>query len=416
MKTRHGMRMRESGWDGDFRRGVVLLKRNKERYVNSAYKAMDKAIGIRPPANKMAGSHLTTHTANVISTANGLKYLPVNIVRHVEYERMARALGMSESDINLIHSIDRVNLTGCSVSVELGKVTEVAGAIRYLLAAAEAGGRGNRFASSAIQWLSGGGTANARRTSRQCHLALVDAVITDNMIRAIFLGTMMYGTGGESGEDQAKSASASNIAWMLAEGAEGMPRNLKKAIHYYERAIDLNPLNMIAANNLGQILCTGDVDQGVYCNSSLAAMYFAKSIFAGDRDHAPRNLALIYSHGAPGIKQDIPEAVRLLVMQVMEGSEEARRRALASLDRVMMGRRFTMARHRDLSSVAKDLLSGKYLPMAEMDIWQASLDQRWERRSGRENDGRQLNDGGLPRKSRGIFEVCANVLSKLLRY
>jgi hypothetical protein len=357
---------RPDGWMGAFRRGMHLLKQFERSDVRTAYVCLDYAIGLQPSAK-----HETKRSASLNSTSKGL--LPVDIVRHVEYERLARGLNMSEMDIALIRASDGFDLKAEPARCGRRQVTDAREAQRYLMAAVAEAVYGNQSASAALLWLVGDRAAKVPRNRRGFLDVLINAMSDGDMPRAVFLGTIVYGSFEEvASKEEESSISASNIAWHCSTGAEGIPRNLNNAIRYYERAIDLDSRNKVAHNNLGQIYCLGDVEHGLIKNGGRAVFYLTKAINAGDGDYAPRNLALLLHEGAPGVPQDTPEAVRLLVGQVLNGStREIRNSARHSLDRVMLGRKFRMARHRNLSRQAKQLLRGRYVAMND---WEETFD------------------------------------------
>ncbi len=134
-----------------FEKGIALLVSASEVVsIAEAYALLDTAIGFcSVPVLDMSNERYVAETAGMSKYSEwGLDVLPVHIVRHVEYERVARNL-LCENYLSLIHA----NAYQLLEHLENWKVKDQDGALNYLAFACMMERTGNSFAAASIDWL-----------------------------------------------------------------------------------------------------------------------------------------------------------------------------------------------------------------------------------------------------------------------
>lgn len=301
-----------------------------------AFRLLDTAAGLRAGARGFKGA--------TIPAENGLRCLPPYLVRRVEYERVMRRGNRSEMDIGAVHG----EFTDCWY---YGDVKDVQGGVEYLMRACLCG---NLFAKRVLEWLA---PEEARRLGGKGldggKEEWLRAIRMGERERAVELGRIV-GAGGEGVRPDAtmlmrmsvkeqRALAANNIGWTLAHGS-GVERDVDEAIRYYDMAIEWG--SAAACSNKGFLYHYG-AEGELKRDGEMACRLYEMAIGRGERNHAPRNLGLLYAHGGGGGRRDVAKAVRWLLVGLREGNEEARGKCAISLKRNVGSWRLAM-RHRAL--------------------------------------------------------------------
>lgn len=287
-----------------------------------ALRLLDTAGGFRTGARGVKGATL--------SAESGLRSLPAYLVRRVEYERVMRRANMSEMDIGVMHG----EFTDCWY---YGDVKDVQGGVEYLMRACVCG---NLFARRVLEWLA---PEEARRLGGKGldggKEEWLRAIRMGERERAVELGRIVGGGGGDVRPDatmlvrmsvkEQRALAANNIGWIVAHGC-GVEVDVEEAIRYYDMAIEWG--SAAACSNKGFLYHYG-ADGRMKRDGDLARKLYEMAIGRGERNHAPRNLGLLYAHGGGGMKRDVVEGVRWMLVGLREGNETARGKCAMSLKR-----------------------------------------------------------------------------------
>ena len=104
-----------------------------------------------------------------------------------------------------------------------------------------------------------------------------------------------------------------NLASILEHGAEGGNKDLKRAFHLYQQAIDAG--YTVALINLGRVL---ENDSGVDKNPRRTVQLYQRAVNA-KHVAAIYNLALMLQYGAEGVDKDPQRALHLYQQAVETG-------------------------------------------------------------------------------------------------
>lgn len=288
---------------------------------------LDGAVGIRRIGeNQYVGKTLTAHV--------GCKALPIYLVRPVEVEFVARRLNCTEMEIGRIQkflSQLSVDSKGDSLAWDMKDVKNKESAIEYLMRATL---MSNRFAKSVLQWLAPSKAQGIEPTLGAPQAEYIRAIRGGDRLRAIQLGTMIAGgetSGGPIRPDRTfvmamplrerEAMAANNIGYLLLHGDGGVGQDVREAIQYYEMALRWG--SAAAASNLGHVYYTG-ANGSIARDGQRAQQLYMLAVERGERSSAPRNMAVLLLHGAPGIKSDVSAAAHWLLLGLREGDEQAR--------------------------------------------------------------------------------------------
>ena len=312
-------------------KAIELTKRTKQEtdynqneMILEAIMILDQSVGIQMDSicKKIIGTTLSSY--------EGLIYLPIYIVRRVEYENCARKLNLSEMDIGQLHQPFEKDIW------YIGDIVDQDFGSNYLIRATMLG---NHFAKRVLDWLDpekGNGINPIQGAGTEEYIKCIQ---NGNRQRAIELGTMMVTNDKKLDvrpdetiilrmkSNEKKAMSANNIAHLLAHGRQDIKQNVKEAIEYYRMAIEWG--STAALGNLGYIYYCG-----LGCikrDGRLAKFYYEQAISKGERNHVPRNLACLYYQGAPGIKKDYAQATHYLLLGYYQGDLNAKRKCKQTL-------------------------------------------------------------------------------------
>lgn len=349
-------------WRPLFQTGLVLLREAATmEQIDRAFRMFDCAIGLGESALETNGSGIALHRnieATSEHTRTGAKFLPLDCVRHVEYERLAIRLACASTDILRIHRLGPAPERNASNFV----VQDLLGAANYLAHASPCKDTCNAFASDVLRSLVGDSADCIPPTKQACCETYVAAVRNTDRDRAIALGVYLISPTPPSNRSIAESTSACDTGYRLTYGRLGLRANPKEAVRYYRRALELYPGNATAANNLGMLYC--DACHGVEVNTRVALSYMYQAIQNGDKSSAPRNAAIILMEGISGVRKDMTKAVHLLLYQMSYGTERARGKARLTLERGLASISGLLLRP-GLRLHARRCVEGKYVPFVE---------------------------------------------------
>lgn len=312
-----------SGWQTSFRAGLDLL----ETYSSSTHcpsqvvHKLDGAVGLIRDCER------GTYHATTLSAVAGLRALPVYLVRRVEYESAMRRLNMSEMSIGALQTRFDEDVW------YFGDIKHRERGVDYLLRATLCG---NRFASRVLIWLAPeratGISVYKDGAREECLRAIRDC----DRGRAVELGRMMEAAHVRGGQGfgrpdatmlvsmkpkEQKAMAANNIGYLLLHGAGGVQQDVGEGMRYYEMAVAWG--SAAAASNLGFVYYAGagTVRRDAY----KAKQLYELAIERGERNFAPRNLAILLHHGGRGVKADVGEAARWLLVGIREADDIAAR-------------------------------------------------------------------------------------------
>lgn len=305
---------------------------------------MDAAVGVQRQGDEFIGITLSSHL--------GCKSLPLYMVRGIEYENAARLLNWTEMDIGRIHKmLEIVHDEGKDMrNWFVGDVKDMTCATEYVMRATLTG---NRFAKRVLDWLSPKGGQGVETTINGGRAEYIRAIREGERERAIQLGRMM--AGGETGNNKVradetivmtmapreqKAMSANNIGFLLQHGSGDVEVNVSESIKYYEMAIAWG--SAAAASNLGYVYQCGVKNSNVIPDGPRATRLYHLAIERGERNFAPRNLALLYLRGCQGVKVDVAEAARCLLLGIEQGDAQARAKCRKTLQSLVRSWRFKL--------------------------------------------------------------------------
>lgn len=303
---------------------------------------MDAAVGIQQKSNEYIGITLSSHMA--------CKSLPLYFARGIEYESAARILNFTEMDITLIHQL--LKLIHSDVqdmrNWYVGDIKDMSCAVEYVMRATLTG---NRFAKRVLDWLTPDGGRGVVTTTNGGRAEYIRAIRDGERERAIQLGRMMGG--GETGDERVradetvvmtmppreqKAMSANNIGYLLQHGGQDIEADITESIKYYEMAVAWG--SAPAASNLGHLYHCGTDDSSISPDGARAERLYHLAIERGERNFAPRNLALLYMRGGHGVKSDMAEAARCLLLGIEQGDGQARAKCRKSMQAVIRSWKF----------------------------------------------------------------------------
>lgn len=303
---------------------------------------MDAAVGVQRKSNEYIGITLSSHMA--------CKSLPLYFARGIEYESAARLLNYTEMDIGLIHQV----LKSVHSDVQdmrnwyIGDIKDMNCAIEYVMRATLAG---NRFAKQILDWLTPDGGRGVVTTTNGGRSEYIRAIREGERERAIQLGRMMGG--GETGDERVrpdetvvlamppreqKAMAANNIGYLLQHGGQDIDVDITESIKYYEMAVAWG--SAAAASNLGYLYQCGTEDSSIAPDGARAERLYHLAIERGERNFAPRNLALLYMRSCHGIKSDLAEAARCLLLGIEQGDGQARAKCRKSMQTIIRSWKF----------------------------------------------------------------------------
>lgn len=334
------------GWHVPFRKALIALKLGSLPR-RSIIQLLDNAAGIRTTPS---GTHGATRTADI-----GTRCLDPQIVRPVEYEGLARHLRLSELEVGLLHSLFSQDFRRFHVSNE-----EIA--TDYLMRAIM---RGNRYAKKVLDWLAphhGRGLDGWSGLSGR--LEYLRAIECKERERAVeigrFLGGAEFGYGPARPDktmlmtlstQEQKAMSANNLGYLLLHGARGIEKNEKESVLYFRMAINWG--SAAAASNLGLMYAKGN--KAVERNCVRAKGLYELAIARGERDYAPRNLAILLAEGGNGVRRDYASSLRLLILSIKGAEGRGREKSAETLGRAVGSWRFRFV-GRELRSMCRAVL------------------------------------------------------------
>lgn len=354
-----------------FLTGLTFLKKASTRTaINEAYVWFDRAIGLvwEYSYGGEKGQCMRCPSGVIFSTHRGLQSLPHDIVRQVEYERLSRQIGLQELEICFICD----GLQQVMDRAERTEIKEVLLAANYLRDAFEDTPKGNKSAMNILTWMIPEVSLVIPRTISQCITDYVHAVNVDDAVRAVSLGILLSKRL-QPTDARAKSESSRMIAYRLVHGLNGLPKDVERAILYYRLSLKHYRMNTISANNLGMIYFCGDFP--IARDNVLAEKYFQMAIDADEKNCAPRNLAILLSKKPNKTREDIERAIYLLILQISEGNESARKRAKKTLILLRSKPKTKSMCSRQTKRKVSEILQEKYISLSK---WSRDNDARTE--------------------------------------
>jgi hypothetical protein len=268
----------------DIREALALVKEDPEE----AMRRMDEVAGIH--------EDLTTGavTGTTRAVRQGLRILPLWMVRGLEYEAVGRKVGL---DASVLREMDALFVSESLTSYRLdGK--------EVVLHLSREEYRGVGFGKWALGTVYTFGASAVEKDPEESMRLMREAVLLGNADAAYSLGCV----------------------------AERLARDTAAARKWYELAVSWG--HGLAANNLGSLLLQGASD--VPMNAPEARRNFVLAIERGERLYAPMNLGELYLAGAPGVDQDPARAAQYLLLALSEGDSVARLGARRSMHELIM--------------------------------------------------------------------------------
>lgn len=335
----------DSSWSSRTLSSYGKRSEKEKNWEQEVVRLLDAACGIK----RMNGKRYVGRT---LTTYMGCKALPVYLVRPVEVECVARRLNCTEMDIGRVHNflgqLSNDSKDG-RITWDLNDVLDKKMGCEYLMRATLTG---NKFAKRVLEWMAPVKAKDIVPTLGAAHAEYIRAINSGQRRLAIQMGTMV--AGGETGKAPIRpdhtfvlampahareAMSANNIGYMLLHGLGGVNRNVEEAIKYFETAIKLG--SAAGASNLGHVYFSG-ANGGVVKDGQRAKQLYMLAVERGERSSAPRNLAVLLLRGAPGLRSDMQEAVRWLLLGLREGDNEARGKCEKTLRLTMRSWRFVL--------------------------------------------------------------------------